>query len=157
MLKDSFWNIHLNEKSSYLTTFNTQHGRYWFLHMPFSLKMSQDIFQMCMDQGNGPSPWHLLPFHDNIYIYSHTPNKHNWHPLKLIKTAAQHGGVFNSSKCQIRQPKIAIYSVFSLQKACSPILPNPRPYKTSPHLSPSQITVIFRPYKLLTAIHSTVS
>ena len=48
--KDSFWSIHLDEKSSYLTTFNMHHGRYRLLHMPFSLKMSQDVFQMQMDQ-----------------------------------------------------------------------------------------------------------
>ena len=42
--KDGFWSIHLEEDSSYLTMFNTHHGRYKFLHMPFGLKMSQDIF-----------------------------------------------------------------------------------------------------------------
>ena len=44
--KDGFWSIHGHEKSSYLTLFNTNHGRYRFMHMPFSLKMSQDVFQM---------------------------------------------------------------------------------------------------------------
>ena len=44
--KDGFWSIHLDEDSSYLTTFNTHRGRYRFLHMPFDLKMSQDVFQM---------------------------------------------------------------------------------------------------------------
>ena len=44
--KDSFWSIHLDEKYLYLTTFNMHHGRHRFLHMPFCLKMSQDIFQM---------------------------------------------------------------------------------------------------------------
>ena len=47
---DSFWSIHLHEKSSYLTTLNIHHGRYRFLCIPFGLKMSQEIFQMCMDQ-----------------------------------------------------------------------------------------------------------
>ena len=44
--KDGFWSIHLDEKSSYLTTLNVHHGRYRFLHMPLSLKMSQDVFEM---------------------------------------------------------------------------------------------------------------
>ena len=48
--KDSFWSIHLDIKSSYLTTSNTHKGCYWFFHMLFSLKMSQDVFQMWMDQ-----------------------------------------------------------------------------------------------------------
>ena len=47
--KDGFWSIHLDTPSSYLTTFNTCKGTYRFLHMPFGLKMSQDVFQMRMD------------------------------------------------------------------------------------------------------------
>ena len=38
--KDGFWNIHLDTASSYLTTFNAHKGHYWFLCMPFGLKMS---------------------------------------------------------------------------------------------------------------------
>ena len=48
-MKDGFWSIHLNTPSSYLTTFNTHKGCYQFLHMPFGLKMSLDVFQMQMD------------------------------------------------------------------------------------------------------------
>ena len=44
--KDGFWSIHLDTASSYFTTFNTHKSCYWFLCMPFSLKMSQDVFQM---------------------------------------------------------------------------------------------------------------
>ena len=33
-----------------LTTFNMHLGRYYFTHIPFGLRMSQDIFQMKMDQ-----------------------------------------------------------------------------------------------------------
>ena len=48
--KDGFWSIHLDTPSSYLTTFTTHKGCYWYLCIPFGLKMSQDVFQMCMDQ-----------------------------------------------------------------------------------------------------------
>ena len=44
--KDDFWSIHLDEKSLYLTTVYIYHGRYHFRHMPFSLKMSQDVVQI---------------------------------------------------------------------------------------------------------------
>ena len=50
--KNGFWSIHLDTPSSYLTTFNTHKGRYRFLRMPFGLKMSQDVFQMRMDNIN---------------------------------------------------------------------------------------------------------
>ena len=63
--KDGFWIIHLDEKSLYLTTFNTHCGRYRFLHMPFGLKMSQDIFQMQMDQATDCLP-SIIAIHDDI-------------------------------------------------------------------------------------------
>ena len=44
--------------------------------MPFSLKMSQDIFQMQMDQATDNLP-SIIAIHDNIYIFSHTPEEHD--------------------------------------------------------------------------------
>ena len=40
---NGYWNVKLEEESSYLTTFNTPFGRYRFLRMLFGLQMSQDI------------------------------------------------------------------------------------------------------------------
>ena len=65
--KDGFWSIHLNKQSSYLTTFNTAQGMLSVPPcMPFGLKMSQDVFQMQMDQITNRLPgcnsytwWHL--------------------------------------------------------------------------------------------------
>ena len=45
----AFFGMHLTYEASLLTMFNTHLGRYRFLHVPFGLKMSQDIFQMRMD------------------------------------------------------------------------------------------------------------
>ena len=79
-----------DEKSSYLTAFNTHHSRYRFLCMPFGLKMSQDIFQMWMDQVTDCLP-SIIAIHDDIWIYSCTPEEHDQYLLKLMKTAIQHG------------------------------------------------------------------
>ena len=43
--KHGYSTIHLDEKSSLLTCFNTLFERYKYLRCPFSLKVSQDIFQ----------------------------------------------------------------------------------------------------------------
>ena len=48
--KCGYWNVVLDQESSYLTTFNSPYGRYRFKRMPFGLKMSQDIFQTRTDQ-----------------------------------------------------------------------------------------------------------
>ena len=45
----TFFAMHQTEEASLLMTFNTHLGRYRFLCVPFGLKMSQDIFQMRMD------------------------------------------------------------------------------------------------------------
>ena len=45
-----YWSIVLDEEPSLLTTFNSPFGRYCFLHLPFGLVCSQDIFQKKMDQ-----------------------------------------------------------------------------------------------------------
>ena len=87
--------------------------------MPFGLKISQDIFQMCMDQVIDCLPG-IIAIHDDICIYNHTPEQHDQHLLKLMQTAAQHGIVFNSSKCWIRQPQIAFYSAVFTAKGMQP-------------------------------------
>ena len=112
---DGFWSIHLDENSSYLTTFNTHCGRYRFLHMPFDLRMSQDIFQMWMDQATDQLPG-IVIIYDDICIFSCTPEEHDEHLLHLMETAKDHGIIFNSAKCYIRQPHIAFYgTVFTSQ------------------------------------------
>ena len=80
--KDGFWSIHLDEDSSYLTTFNTYHGRYRFLYMPFGVKMSPDISQMQMDQATHCLPG-IITIHDDICIFGHTPEEHDDAPLAL--------------------------------------------------------------------------
>ena len=45
----AFFGMHLMEEVSLLMMFNTYLRRYRFLSVPFGLKMSQDIFQMRMD------------------------------------------------------------------------------------------------------------
>ena len=113
--KDGFWSIILDEKSSYLTTFNMHCGMYRFLHMLFGLKMSQDVFQMQMDQVTDCLPG-IIAIHDDICIYNHTLEDHDWQLLQLMQTAKQHGIVFNSSKCQIMQHQIAFFgTVFTTQ------------------------------------------
>ena len=63
---DGFWSEYLDSTSSYLTTFNTQKSRYRFFHMPFGLKMSQDMFQMRMDQITDRLPG-VIAIHDDIW------------------------------------------------------------------------------------------
>lgn len=52
-IKCRYWNIVLDKESSDLATFSSPFGRYRFSRMPFGLKISQDIFQIKIDQTIG--------------------------------------------------------------------------------------------------------
>ncbi|XP_046858591.1 uncharacterized protein K02A2.6-like [Xenia sp. Carnegie-2017] len=45
-----FWQIPLDEDSSYLTTFNTPFGRYKFNRLPFGISSAPEVFQKAMHQ-----------------------------------------------------------------------------------------------------------
>jgi hypothetical protein len=46
--KSAFWQLKLNEQSSYLTTFETPFGRYRWLRMPYGISAASEIFQARM-------------------------------------------------------------------------------------------------------------
>ena len=48
--------------------------------MPFSLKMSQDVFQMQMDQATDCLPG-IIVIHDDICMFGRTPEVHDEHLL----------------------------------------------------------------------------
>ena len=77
--------------------------------------MSQDIFQMWMDQITNRLPG-FIAIHDDICMYGKEIADHNHNLLQLIKTAQGQGLVYNSSKCAIHQPQISFYgAVFTAQ------------------------------------------
>ena len=73
-----YWSIVLDEESSLLTTFNSLFGRYHFLHLPFGLVCSQDIFQKKMDRFLEEFPGCII-IADDITIHGHTEVEHNAH------------------------------------------------------------------------------
>ena len=52
--RSGYWNIKLDYESSlYNTTFDSSHGRYRFLRLPFGLICAQDIFPKKVDEAFG--------------------------------------------------------------------------------------------------------
>ena len=88
--KDGFWSIHLDTPSSYLTTFNTHKGYYQYLYMPFGLKISQDVFQMQMDEITDRLP-RIIAIRDDLCVFGKTREEHNTHLLQVMKTASKMG------------------------------------------------------------------
>ena len=65
------WQLKLDDKSSYLTTFNTPFGRYRFRRLPFGLISAQDEFQRKMDEVFEGLPG-VTPLVDEILISGRT-------------------------------------------------------------------------------------
>ncbi|GBM48090.1 hypothetical protein AVEN_34411-1 [Araneus ventricosus] len=66
---NGFWQLALDEESSYLTTFSTPWGRYRFLVLPCGLNNSPEEFQ----KENEPN---VIPYFDDICIGSKTMEIH---------------------------------------------------------------------------------
>ena len=48
--KKGYWHQELDEVSSFLTTFNTEFGRFWYTVMPFGITVAGDVFQQKLNQ-----------------------------------------------------------------------------------------------------------
>ena len=115
----AFFGMHLTERASLLTMFNMHLGRYPFLHVPFGLKMSQDIFQMQMDDIVAQCPG-VLAIHDDIFIYGKNDKDHDANLINLFNVAQKEGLVFNSTKCAIKQESVTFFGGVFSAKGYSP-------------------------------------
>ena len=87
--------------------------------MPFGLKMSQDIFQMRMDNiTDGLAV--IISIHNDICIFSKTQQEHDENLLKLMKVAQKNGLVFKSNKCHTSQLQISFHGAIFSAKGMKP-------------------------------------
>ena len=111
----ALFGMHLTKEASLLTMFNTYLRRYRFLSVPFGLRMSQDIFQMRMDDIVAQCP-SVLAIHDNVFIYGKNDRDHDANMINLFNVAQKEGLIFNSKKCAIKQESITFFGrVFSAE------------------------------------------
>ena len=124
--KCGYWNVELDEESSFLTTFISPFGRYRLLRMPFGLRMSQDIFQARIDQlVEGLQG--VIGIADDIVVYSRTKAEHDRNLRKLLLRCLQYGLKLNPDKCKVNQSEIAFFGVIC---GASGVKPDPRKVST---------------------------
>ena len=140
--KDGFLSIHLDENSSYLTMFNTHHGRYSFLHISFGLNMFQDVFLA------------LLPFM-MIYAYLAIPLRSMMSTYcawwRLRRTMALSSTVLSATSGSLRFPFMV---EFLLPRTCSWILPKSKPSRTFSPWFRGKASVLPRTYELPVTLHT---
>ena len=79
--KSAFWQLALDERSSYLCTFATPWGRYRFLRVPFGLNIAPELFQQAIDSIFERQAL-VTPYFDDILFASRTLDEHVVHLRK---------------------------------------------------------------------------
>ena len=103
-----YWSIILDQESSLLTTFNSPFGRYHFLHLPFGLVCSQDIFQKKMDQILEECQG-CIRIADNIMVHDHAKAEHDAHLWNLMQVTCKYGLVYNPQKTHVKASAVNFF------------------------------------------------
>ncbi|GBM21326.1 Uncharacterized protein K02A2.6 [Araneus ventricosus] len=100
-----FWQIPLDKKSSYLTTFITPFGRFRFQRLPFGISSAPEHFQRRMSQMLYGIPGTICHM-DDILIWGSTQEEHDQRLTEVCKRLKNSGMTFNAKKCIFSQTSI---------------------------------------------------
>ena len=100
-----FWQIPLDEESSFLTTFNTVFGRYRFTRMPFGIHSAQEVFHKRLHELLGDLPGVETDI-DDILVWGRTQEEHDERLIKLLQRARDCNLKLNPDKSRIRKTEV---------------------------------------------------
>lgn len=100
-----FWQIPLDEKSSYLTTFITPFGRFRFLRLPFGISSAPEHFQRRMMQLLEKTPGTVCHM-DDILIWGNDQAEHDQRLNIVLETLKNAGITLNERKCQFSVKRV---------------------------------------------------
>ena len=105
-----YWQVPLDEESSYLTTFNTPFGRYHFTHLPFRINVSGDAFQRKLDTIYNPLP-NVIGIADDLNIWGNKDDgsDHDEALTKFLQTTKENGLKINIDKLQYKAKEISFF------------------------------------------------
>ena len=119
--RNGYWNIKLDEESSYLTTFNTPFGRFRCLRMPFGLRMSQDIFQFKIDE-TYRNCHGAIGIADDITVYGKNDKERDLHLHEAMERTRKAGFKLNDEKCVMKTKEC---NFFGMLYTPDGVKPNP--------------------------------
>ena len=114
-----YWNVKLDEESSYLTTFNTPFGRYRFLRMPFGLRMSQDIFQFKIDETYRDCQG-AIGIADDVTVYGKNKKEHDLHLHETMERTRKAGIKLNNEKFVIKTKECNFFGMLHIPDGIKP-------------------------------------
>ena len=118
-VKNGFWHVVLDEKSSYLTTFHTPFGRYWWKWMPFRKFSAPEIFQKkTHEMIEGLQGVEVVA--DDFLVVG---------PRCIVRRCSEKGIRLNANKLKLRLPEIPFIGHRATRKICVWILQKCKLYK----------------------------
>lgn len=100
-MKDGYWQVPIDAKSSDLCTFGTQFGRYQFRRLPFGISSAPEIFHRKNVEVFGSIPGVAVYF-DDIVVTGETEEEHDANLSCVLEKAVQYNIKFNKSKIQYK-------------------------------------------------------
>lgn len=104
-LKDGYWQVKLDEKSSELCAFSSPFGCYKFNRLPFGLSCAAEIFQKKNEENFGDLPRVIIYF-DDILVTGETPEEHDRNLQAVMVRAREKKVKFNKNKIQYRKDEV---------------------------------------------------
>ena len=108
--KKGYWHQKLDEASSYLTTFNTELGRYRYTVMPFGITVAGDVFQRNLGQYFCQIA-QVIVIADDIMVVGNQPN-HRDHDValtNLLETARKSNIHLNFDKLAYKKTEVDFF------------------------------------------------
>ena len=106
--QSGYWQIRLEEKSSYLTTFNSPFGRYRFKRLPFGIICAQDLFQRKMDELFEDMEG-VTPLIDDVIIHGRTREEHDCNLRAALDKASENKLKLNSEKLTVGATQVEYF------------------------------------------------
>ena len=97
---NGFWQIKLDEESSYLTTFNTPFGRYRFLVLPFGISSAPEVFHKSVRHIFEHLPG-VVTSMDDILVHGKTKKEHDERVANVLRACREANLKLNKSKATI--------------------------------------------------------
>ena len=111
-VRNGFWHVKLDDRSSYLTTFNTPFGRYWWKRMPFGIRSAPEVFQRKMHELIEGLP-HVEVVADDFVVVGHRETQeqatrdHDKNLTEFLQLCLDCGLKLNIDKQKLRQTEVS--------------------------------------------------
>ena len=106
--KDSYWQVPIDEESSFILTFNTPFGRYRFLRMPFGISSASEVLQHRVYKAFGDIKG-VEVIADDMLVGAEDEETHDRLVRQVMERAREKNVVLNPKKIQYKQQQVKYF------------------------------------------------